>query len=516
MKATLSLLALALGMAAANAQITVGNGSTLSSVPFTGSYPYSYSQTIYPKTSLGNSGNITGLTYKMYSATATFKNTDKVQVWLGHTTKSVFSSASDFVSPSAMTKVFEGTLSFSGGITTINFSTPFSYNNVDNLVVAVNEIAAGSGSSSDKFNATGSSAFTSIQAYSLFGSSPVDPNNISSAFTKTSYNYAPNVTFLGLNPPAVAPTCTTVTSPADGATNVTFLPTVRYSAVGGATKYLVSAGTTPGGTDIDDRYDNGTNLDYYFTEGLDPETTYYITVTPVNSYGEATGCSSSSFTTGKAIANDNCSTAEKVETLPYSKSVDATYASNNAGSVECGGQEVANDGAWYEVTGNGEKLSITVAATSYWDPMIIVKEASCDNPDCALSVNDTGFQGTETGSFQSKAGVKYYVNIGNRSPIDFLEGTFNLNIKSLGTLGTANAADNSNNFSVYPNPVTDKIYIVNAENNAAVEIYTVAGQLIKSVKYSAEGISAGNLQPGVYLLKYSDGKRSQSLKFIKK
>lgn len=501
-----------------NAQITIGNGNIFGSAPFTGSYSYSYSQSIYLKGSIGASGSITGLRYKSSSSTAMFNNTNKVQVWMGHTSKNVFSNNTDYLPTSVMTKVFDGILTFSAGVTTINFSDSFTYNNVDNLVIAVNEIAPNYGSSSDKFSSTSAPALSTIQAYYLFGGSVIDPTNIAAGTSKASYSYLPNVTLLGLTAPAVAPQCTTVTSPANGATNVEFLPKIDYNSSAGATKYFVTVGTTPGGNDITNHYDNGSYLDYFFAEGLDPETTYYVTINPSNSNGEAMGCSTSSFTTGPAVANDNCSTAEAITALPFIKAVDATYSSNNGGYVSCDGIEVANDGVWYSFLGTGEKIEVKVKATEFWDPMIVVKESTCAATSCVVSVDETGYQGTETGTFVSQAGIMYYINVGNRSLIDFAEGEFDLSVKSLGYLSADELNGNLNSISINPNPVQDQLNINgNLSSFTGYQIYSINGQMVQQDNLKQQKtIFVGKLAAGIYLFKLNGSSNSKTVKFIKK
>ena len=402
MKKTLSFLAFLLLAAIMQAQISIGNGTIQSYVPFNGSYNFTYSQSIYNSSFIGTSGDITGITYYTPEK-ATFVNSDQVQVWLGHTTKSTFANSSDFVPISEMTKVYEGKVTFAANKMTITFSTPFSYDKSKNLVIAINETVPKSGSYGDRFYATSAAANSSILAYNYFGPDVIDPTNIGN-LSKRSFSELPNITLLGIQPPKVAPQCTKITSPADKATGVKFLPRVVYNPVAGATKYLVSAGTTPGGTDVSDRYDNGTYLDYFFNDGLLPETSYYVTVIPVNQYGEAQGCASSSFTTGKAVANDRCSTAEVVSELPLSKRVDASWASNVDGPVTCGGVDVANDGVWYEITGDGGEIEVSVTPIDFWDAQIVVKEAVCSAEECIANVDTGGFRGEEIAKFQSEKG----------------------------------------------------------------------------------------------------------------
>lgn len=92
----------------------------------------------------------------------------------------------------------------------------------------------------------------------------------------------------------VAPTCTTITTPADGATDVDAASAITWTASEGATGYKVYVGTTTGNYDVE----NGTEVtDVTYTPTLAAGTQYFAKVVPFNEAGEATGCTEISFTT---------------------------------------------------------------------------------------------------------------------------------------------------------------------------------------------------------------------------
>ncbi len=92
----------------------------------------------------------------------------------------------------------------------------------------------------------------------------------------------------------VLPTCTSLSSPADGEVNVPLNPVLEWDLVPEADGYRVSIGTVPTENNILDNgaYSNNT------TEVFDllPNRTYYVTITPFNSAGNAIGCKQVSFT----------------------------------------------------------------------------------------------------------------------------------------------------------------------------------------------------------------------------
>ena len=60
---------------------------------------------------------------------------------MGHTTKTTFTSTTDWVAWSSLTSVFSGTVALTAtpGWYTVTLDTPFVYNGTDNLLVAVDK-----------------------------------------------------------------------------------------------------------------------------------------------------------------------------------------------------------------------------------------------------------------------------------------------------------------------------------------------------------------------------------------
>ncbi|OYQ32207.1 hypothetical protein CHU92_14055 [Flavobacterium cyanobacteriorum] len=127
------------------------------------------------------------------------------------------------------------------------------------------------------------------------------------------YVYIDNIS--ATQPSTTPPACTTLSSPADGAQNVTS-PVLTWADQGGLpTGYRLTIGTTPTGTQILNNVDVG-NVTTYNLGSLLSGTTYYVTIKPYNANGEATGCVSTSFSTCSAgtvpflevfdVANPTC------------------------------------------------------------------------------------------------------------------------------------------------------------------------------------------------------------------
>ena len=99
-------------------------------------------------------------------------------------------------------------------------------------------------------------------------------------------------------PDTVAPTCTTLTAPANSATGVATSSTaLSWAAAAGADSYDIYLDTNATPTTL---VGNAAGTNYTVTTTLLSNTTYYWSVVPKNSVGSATGCSVFSFTTKTA------------------------------------------------------------------------------------------------------------------------------------------------------------------------------------------------------------------------
>jgi hypothetical protein len=70
---------------------------------------------------------------------------------------------------------------------------------------------------------------------------------------------------------------------------------------------------------------------------------------------------------------------------------------------------------------------------------------------------------------------------------------------------------------VYPNPVSDFIYLDGIEETKSINIYSVNGQLIKSIERIDQKIDVSDLKDGLYFISVLTTKGDQlSSRFIKK
>ncbi|VXC28175.1 Por secretion system C-terminal sorting domain-containing protein [Flavobacterium sp. 9AF] len=118
------------------------------------------------------------------------------------------------------------------------------------------------------------------------------------------------------------PNCVSVSSPLDGAVNVSSSQITWPAASGAPNGYKLNVGTSSGGTNVLNLFDVGNVLTYNLGALL-PGLTYYVTVIPYNSNGDATGCTETTFTT--------CGT----NNAPWSYDVESAGLTTNAVIADC-------------------------------------------------------------------------------------------------------------------------------------------------------------------------------------
>ncbi|WP_082504982.1 T9SS type A sorting domain-containing protein [Chryseobacterium sp. Leaf405] len=281
-----------------NAQITLGSGTSaagtstsIATVPWSTYYGYSYAQQILTKANINASaaGNITGLKFYM-GANSSITNSNDVVVYVGLTNKDSFTSTADWIPTTALTQVYNGTVTNNAGVVEVTFSAPFAYDNISNLVIAVDENKSGDNGGEWFYTYTNT---TNQTLYYRNDTTNPNPSGTLPAGTRSATQSV--VTLLGLTP--LAPPCPVVSAPAAAATGVSLLPTISWATSGSATSYKISLGTTPGGIDIMNMVDVGNVTTYTLTNALTYSTQYYYTVYATNSAGNSTGCTERSFTT---------------------------------------------------------------------------------------------------------------------------------------------------------------------------------------------------------------------------
>ncbi|HPM05053.1 MAG TPA: choice-of-anchor J domain-containing protein [Candidatus Cloacimonas sp.] len=146
-KALSLCLGLLVCLALAFAEIVVIGSEQIVSqgLPFEPVARYSYSQQLFSPAEIGSAGQISTLGFQYTVGSSLFYNANKeLKIWLGH---SSLNSLSNWIPLDSLTLVYDNTLQlndFTGGLPgngwlLISLETPFPYNGIDKLVVAVDE-----------------------------------------------------------------------------------------------------------------------------------------------------------------------------------------------------------------------------------------------------------------------------------------------------------------------------------------------------------------------------------------
>ncbi len=120
--------------------VTIGSGTNVGNkLPVVPYSTFSFSEQIILKSEIATTGTISKI--RFYRNATAIPNSTNWTIYLGHTSKTAFASNSDWIQSGAMTQVFSGSVSASpaAGWMEITLTTPFLYNNIDNLVIAIDE-----------------------------------------------------------------------------------------------------------------------------------------------------------------------------------------------------------------------------------------------------------------------------------------------------------------------------------------------------------------------------------------
>ncbi|NIF04501.1 hypothetical protein F3J23_03525 [Chryseobacterium sp. Tr-659] len=415
-----------------NAQINLNTGSlNVGTAPVSSFFSYSYVQQIYPKQEINAdaAGNITGLTFYL-DPSATITDSSDWTVYLGHTSKSSFASGTDWIPATQLSQVFTGTVTRNSNKVEITFTTPFAYNNTDNLVIAARENAPSIDINNfdEAFHVYSHLPYSTL--YYKGDRAVIDPSAPPGGIRA---DYKSSVTISGLLPKS-APACPFTIYPVNNAVNVPLSPDIKWFPVSGADSYKVSIGTSPGGTDVVNQQ-IVTSSNFTPSTPLAATTSHYIRVAAVSSGIESSGCMEFTFKTAPPVpVNDACSGALLASAFPYTYTQDdAISATNNSGFINvC--PDAMNDGTWFKFIGDGGQftIKITMPSGSGFDPQMGIYSGTCTNLVCVSTVDNAGGGGAETKTITTTAGTEYYINIGSyEETVDVPENTFTITITKL-------------------------------------------------------------------------------------
>ena len=154
----------------------IGTGtSTNQYIPTNNTKRYSLTEQIYTAAELGEAGTITGIEFYYSGSTARSRT---LQIYMVSTTKSSFSSTTDWIKPTSSDMVYSGSVSFAArSWTTITFSTPFTYDGTNNVALIVDDNTGSTNTSAMSFYVYTAS---SNQAMYINGNTNYNPTSITS------------------------------------------------------------------------------------------------------------------------------------------------------------------------------------------------------------------------------------------------------------------------------------------------------------------------------------------------
>ncbi|WP_172284682.1 T9SS type A sorting domain-containing protein, partial [Chryseobacterium sp. LAM-KRS1] len=83
------------------------------------------------------------------------------------------------------------------------------------------------------------------------------------------------------------------------------------------------------------------------------------------------------------------------------------------------------------------------------------------------------------------------------------------------TLGTSEITNDKDQFSIYPNPVKDVLFIKSKEKVVKAEAYDTAGRILNSISVSNNSVNISELAKGSYMIRLFTKDQVMVQKFIK-
>lgn len=341
--------------------------------------------------------------------------------------------------------------------------------------------------------------------------------------------------------PSTPPTCTTITVPTNGATNVPANVALKWDAISGAEGYKLYLGTTSGGTQVLNGTVVTTNT---YSPSLTAGVVYYLKVVPYNAAGDATGCSEISFTAGQ-IAYCGPLAYANVEPI-----TNVTFAGiNNPSSAATGGTSHEDFTAVKGLVEQGQtNLPIKLNGnsdggyTNYYVVFIDWNQNGTLNDPGEVYFGDgsiflTGSDGTGapvTGSISVPANAKlgetrmrvkkeYFSSVpaassdfSNPCAVGQPYGQAEDYTVKVVAPGMAVSNVDKDKVAVYPNPFHDVLKISDVKGVKSITVSDISGRAVKTVKPSNE-LNLSSLSAGLYIVTFQmeDGS-VKSVKAVKK
>ena len=157
---------------------------------------------------------------------------------------------------------------------------------------------------------------------------------------------------------AALPGCTSLISPANGEINVPLTPNIEWNAVAGADGYRVTIGLTPFTAEVlNEGVFTATST---FVIDFEPNRTFFITIVPFNSAGDAIGCTQETFSTVLGCGPFfDANTGELVTLFPEIDFPETLSFCQNEAPLVVTAPDAADGYRWYKVDQFGDESVIS-------------------------------------------------------------------------------------------------------------------------------------------------------------
>jgi hypothetical protein len=431
---------------------------------------YSLFQHIYKQALINQSGTISHIEFEN-QMNGTFTN---VSIYLGETTKSNFSSSSDWVN-TGLTLVYSGNLNIVNGWYQIQLSTPFNYTNTNNLILVVHQ--------------NGGSTPNSLSARHIVGTG--DANVTIRNFRTSSFGTYPNwdggTGFRNNNLPSLK----LIFQAGCSAEVLSTTPSQRCGAGTVELKATVSTGTSARWFDSETNGNLLSTGSTFITPALTQSTTYWA-----EAFNSLNSCSSS-----------RSAVTATVNEIPQEPNVTNCWDNFQLSTVSCtwvniGTQPERPQTDCYEIaTFNEISCTWNIANTlsndvTQNDNILAAEQENVNyqwincttNLPIANAVNQT-FIPTESGN--------YAVQLTETNTNCTLQSDcIAITVLSLSDVDTQKVI-------LFPNPAKQTIQILGANIGDEVQLISIGGQILYTLnlKHTEEQITLPNLTPALYFLK---------------
>lgn len=195
------------------------------------------------------------------------------------------------------------------------------------------------------------------------------------------------------------PHCTTLSIPENGDTNVNNTAEITWNYAPTATGYIISMGSTPGGSEFLTALDVGNRLGYN-PQNLPPETTVFVRITPYNENGAAGTCTEEQFTTGSGTIN--CGpfrdpiTGQSVRYGPELNFPDLVSVCLNELPTRITANDAADGYRWYRINQDNSETMISATAEVFLTDLGLYRYEAYNE----ISQNETVFECAESRIFR--------------------------------------------------------------------------------------------------------------------